>query len=77
MPPRRDPHLSVEPSFPDIDRLGEAIANAIQSSLRLSQMTHLKTVHNLKLNHFMGNEGSEGAEKWINHLEKILRLMQR
>ena len=34
MPPRRDPRSSVKPSFPDVAQLGEAIANAIQASLR-------------------------------------------
>ena len=47
MPPRRDPHQSAESSFPDIAQLGEAIANAIQSSFHLAQRTHLVTVYNL------------------------------
>ncbi|XP_050121198.1 uncharacterized protein LOC126598867 isoform X2 [Malus sylvestris] len=75
MPPRREPRHSAEPSFPDIAQLGEAIANAIQSSLRPPQMTSLQTVYNLKLNHFMGNEGHEGAEKWLNHIEKTFLVM--
>ena len=57
MPPRRDPLPSVEPSFPDVAQLGEAIANAIQASLRPPQMTPLETMYNLKLPTFMGNEG--------------------
>ena len=43
MPPRRDPHSSVEPSFSDVAQLGEAIANAIQASLRPPQTTPLET----------------------------------
>ncbi|KAM1776679.1 hypothetical protein ACFX11_043449 [Malus domestica] len=77
MMPRRDPRPFVELCFPDIAQLGEAIANVIQFSLCPPQKTPLKTVHNLKLNYFMGNEGSEGAEKWINHLEKAFHLMNR
>ncbi|KAM1040557.1 hypothetical protein ACFX2C_029829 [Malus domestica] len=76
MPPRREPRPSIEPSFPNIAQLGDVIANAIQSSLRPPQMTLLKTVYNLKLNHFMGNEGHEGAELWLNHIEKTFRVMQ-
>ena len=34
MPPRRDRRSSVEPCFPDVAELGEAIANAIQALLR-------------------------------------------
>ena len=37
----------------------------------------METVYNLKLNNFVGNEGHEGAERWLNHLEKTFRLMQR
>ncbi|CAN6570726.1 unnamed protein product [Malus baccata var. baccata] len=75
-PPRREPRHSVELSFPDIAQFGEAITNAIQSSLRPPQMTPLETVYNLKLNHFMGNEGRDRAEKWLNHVEKIFLVMQ-
>ena len=67
---RREPRTSAESSFPDIAQLGEAIANVIQSSLRPPQRTPLETVYNLKLNNFVGNEGYEGAERWLNHLEK-------
>ncbi|KAM1078442.1 hypothetical protein ACFX19_026116 [Malus domestica] len=77
IPPRKQPHHSFEPSFPDIAQLWEAIANAIQFSLRPPQRTPLETVYNLKLNHFMGNKGSKRVEKWINHLEKTFSLMHR
>ncbi|KAM1678573.1 hypothetical protein ACFX1Q_038580 [Malus domestica] len=76
MSPSREPRHSAEPSFPNIAQLEEAIANAIQSSLCHPQMTHLETVYNLKLNHFMGNEGHEVAEKWLNHVEKTFLVMQ-
>ena len=76
MPPRRDPCSSVEPSFPDVAQLGEAIANAIQASLRPPQRTHLETVYNLKLPTFMGNEGHEGSERWLEHVEKTFQVMQ-
>ena len=33
-------------------------------------------MYNLKLNHFIGNEGHEGAEKWLNHVEKTFQVMQ-
>ncbi|XP_070679257.1 uncharacterized protein [Malus domestica] len=77
MPPRRDPRPSIEPSFPDIAQLGEAIVNVIQSSLHPPQMTPLQTMYNLKLNHFMGNERHEGVEKWINHIEKTFCMRYR
>ncbi|XP_070669016.1 uncharacterized protein [Malus domestica] len=76
MQPHREPHHSAEPSFPDIALLGEAIANAIQSSLRPLQRTPLETMYNLKLNHFIGNEGYEGANKWLNYVEKTFLVMQ-
>ncbi|KAM1791082.1 hypothetical protein ACFX12_035079 [Malus domestica] len=76
MLPRREPRPSAELSFPDIAQLGEAIANVIQSSLRPPQMTSLVTMYNLKLNHFMGNKGHEGAENWLNHVEKTFFVMQ-
>ncbi|KAM1985337.1 hypothetical protein ACFX16_013514 [Malus domestica] len=76
MPPRRDPRTSSEPGFPDINQLGEAIANAIQASLRPSQKTPLEAVYNLKLPTFMGNEGHEEAERWLEHVEKTFRVMQ-
>ena len=77
MAPRREPRTPAESSFPDIAQLGEAIANAIQALFCPSQRTPLETVYNLKLNNFVGNEGHEGAERWLNHLEKTFRLMQR
>ena len=58
-------------------QLGEAIANAIQSSLRPPQRTPLETVYKLKLNNFVGTEGPKGAERWLNHVEKTYRVMQR
>ncbi|KAM1522992.1 hypothetical protein ACFX10_013053 [Malus domestica] len=76
MPPRRKPHQPAESSFPDIAQLVEAIVSAIQTAFRTPQMTPLETVHNLKLTHFMGNEGHEGAEKWLNHVEKTFQVMQ-
>ncbi|CAN6685635.1 unnamed protein product [Malus baccata var. baccata] len=56
---------------------GEAIVSAIQTTFRTPQRTPLETVHNLKLTHFMGNEGHEGAEKWLNHVEKTFQVMQK
>ncbi|KAM1000305.1 hypothetical protein ACFX2A_007069 [Malus domestica] len=76
MPPPREPRQPVKSSFPDIAQLGEAIVSAIQITFRTPQRTPLKTVHNLKLTHFMGNEGHEGAEKWLNHVEKTFQVMQ-
>ena len=76
MPPRREPHTSSESNFPNIAQLGKAIANAIQSSLRPPQRTPLETVYNLKLNNFVGTEGPDGAERWLNHVEKTFRSMQ-
>ncbi|KAM2377822.1 hypothetical protein ACFX1X_044376 [Malus domestica] len=76
MPPRREPRHSAEPSFPDITQLGEVIVSAIQSAFRPPQRTPLETVYNLKLNHFIGNEGHEGAEKWLNHIKKTFLVMQ-
>ncbi|KAM0971373.1 hypothetical protein ACFX13_019563 [Malus domestica] len=77
MPPRKEPHTSSESDFPDIAQLGKAMANAIQSSFRHPQRIALETVYNLKLNNFVGNEGPEGAKRWLNHVEKTYRLMQR
>ncbi|KAM2981966.1 hypothetical protein FF2_013222 [Malus domestica] len=76
MSPRRKPGHSAEPSFPNIAQLGEAIANAIQSSLHPPQRKPLETMYNLKLNHFMGNKGHEGAKKWFNHVEKTFLVIQ-
>ncbi|CAN6677923.1 unnamed protein product [Malus baccata var. baccata] len=76
MSPRRDPRSSSEPGFLDISQLGEAIANAIQASLRPPPKTPLEAVYNLKLPTSMGNEGHEGAERWLEHVEKTYRVMQ-
>ncbi|KAM2757385.1 hypothetical protein PS2_019141 [Malus domestica] len=40
------------------------------------QMTPLETMYNQKLDRFMGNEGHEGAEKWLDHIEKTFQVMQ-
>ena len=37
----------------------------------------METVYNLKLNEFVGNEGPEGAERWLEHVEKTFSVMQR
>ncbi|XP_070661474.1 uncharacterized protein [Malus domestica] len=76
MPPRRDPRSSSESGFPDISQLGEAIANAIQASLRPHPKTPLESVYNLKLPTFRGDEGHEGSERWLEHVEKTFRVMQ-
>ena len=70
MSPRRDPRSSVEPSFPNVAYLGEAIANAIQALLRPPQRTPLETVYNLKLLMFKGSEDYEESECWLEHVEK-------
>ncbi|KAM2467922.1 hypothetical protein PS1_009672 [Malus domestica] len=77
MLPRRELRTSSESNFPDIGQFGEAIANAIQYSLRPPRNAPLETVYNLKLNNFVGTKGSEGAERWLNHVEKTYRVMQR
>ncbi|XP_068317052.1 uncharacterized protein [Pyrus communis] len=74
-PPRREPHRSAEPSFPDVAQLGEAIATVIHSTLRPPQRTPLETMYNLKLDKFEGNEGFEGAERWLEHIEKTFRVL--
>ena len=76
MLPRRDPRHSIEPSFPDISQLGEAIASAIQSVIRPPQRTHLETIYNLKLPTFVGNEGHAGSERWLGDVEKTFQVMQ-
>ncbi|XP_068331389.1 uncharacterized protein [Pyrus communis] len=75
MLPRREPHRSAEPSFPDVAQLREAIATAIHSALRPPQRTLLETIYNLKLDKFEGNEGFEGAERWLEHIEKTFRVL--
>ena len=48
----------------------------IQFVIRSPQRTPLETVYKLKLNHFMGNYGPEGAERWLNHVEKSFCVMR-
>ena len=75
MPPRREPRRSAKPSFLDVAQLGEAIATAIHSALRPPQRTPLETMYKLKLDKFKGNEGHEGAERWLEHIEKTFRVL--
>ncbi|XP_068314999.1 uncharacterized protein, partial [Pyrus communis] len=75
MPPRREPRRSDEPSFPDITQLGEAIITVIQSAIRPPQRTPLETMYNLKLDKFEGNKGHEGAERWLEHIEKTFHVL--
>ncbi|XP_070679270.1 uncharacterized protein [Malus domestica] len=81
MPPRRERRESrrtSEPNFPDITQLGEAMAQALQNVIRHPPppRTPLETMYNLKLDRFMGNESHEGAEKWLDHIEKTFQVMQ-
>nr|XP_028952378.1 uncharacterized protein LOC108170588 [Malus domestica] len=81
MPPRRERRESrrtPEPNFPDITQLGEAMAQALQNVIRPPPppRTPLETMYNLKLDRFMGNESHEGAEKWLDHIEKTFQVMQ-
>ena len=76
MQPRREPRRSDEPSFPDVAQLGEVITIIVQFVIHSPQMTSLETVYKLKLNHFMGNDGPEGAGQWLNHVEKSFCVMQ-
>ncbi|CAN6576622.1 unnamed protein product [Malus baccata var. baccata] len=79
MPPRRESRRASEPNFPDITQLGEAMAHAFQNAIRPPpppQKTPLETMYNLKFDHFMGNEGHEGAEKWLDLIEKTFQVMQ-
>ncbi|KAM2727002.1 hypothetical protein EV2_039387 [Malus domestica] len=79
MPPRRESRRASEPNFPDITQLGEAMAQAFQNAIRPPpppQRTPLETMYNLKLDRFMGNEGHEGAEKWLDHIEMTFQVMQ-
>ncbi|CAN6723940.1 unnamed protein product [Malus baccata var. baccata] len=82
MPPRRErreSHRTPDPNFLDIVQLGEAMAQAFQNVIRPPpppQMTPLETMYNLKLDRFMGDEGHEGAEKWLDHIEKTFQVMQ-
>ncbi|KAM2129061.1 hypothetical protein ACFX1R_008781 [Malus domestica] len=51
------------------------MAHAFQTAIRPSQRTPLETMYNLKLERFMGNEGHEGAEKWLDHIEKTFQVI--
>ncbi|KAM1415481.1 hypothetical protein ACFX2I_007126 [Malus domestica] len=77
MPPHREPRQSAEWSFLVIAQLGKVIVSSIQTAFRTPQMTPLERVHNLKLTHFIGNEGHEGAEKWLNLVEKTFQELFR
>ncbi|CAN6707489.1 unnamed protein product [Malus baccata var. baccata] len=83
MPPRRERRESrrtPDPNFPDIVQLGEAMAQAFQNVIRPPpppQRTPLETMYNLKLDRFMGDEGHEGAEKWLDHIEKTFQYIDR
>ncbi|KAM1999581.1 hypothetical protein ACFX16_006995 [Malus domestica] len=79
MPPRRESRRASESNFPDITQLKEAMTHAFQNAIRPHpphQRTPLKTMYNLKLDRFMGNEGHKGAEKWLDHIEKTFQVMQ-
>ncbi|KAM1439922.1 hypothetical protein ACFXTO_013731 [Malus domestica] len=77
MPPRREPRTSAENDFPDFGQFGEAIANAIQSSLRPALRNTLDIVSRLKINDFFDNEGSKRLEIWFDHVEKTFLVMHR
>ncbi|CAN6566587.1 unnamed protein product [Malus baccata var. baccata] len=76
IPPRRDPQRAAESNVPDIVQLGEAIAQAFQASIRPAQRTPVETMYNLKLETFEGNEGYEGAEKWLDRIEQTFQVMR-
>ncbi|CAN6711475.1 unnamed protein product [Malus baccata var. baccata] len=82
MPPRRErkaSHRTPEPNFSDITQLGEVMAQAFQNVIRPPpppQRTPLETMYNLKLDRFMGDKGHDGAEKWLDHIEKMFQVMQ-
>ncbi|KAM1650073.1 hypothetical protein EV1_002721 [Malus domestica] len=78
MPPRRESRRASESNFPDIAQLGEAMAHVFQNAIchPPPQRTPLETMYNLKLDRFIGNEGHEGAEKWLDHIEKTFQVMQ-
>ncbi|KAM2981925.1 hypothetical protein FF2_013186 [Malus domestica] len=78
MSPRRESRRASEPNFPDIAQLRESMAYAFQNAIRHPppQRTRLWTMYNLKLDRFRGNEGHEGAEKWLDHIEKTFQVMQ-
>ncbi|KAM1286042.1 hypothetical protein ACFX2J_000134 [Malus domestica] len=76
MPPRREPRRAAEYNFPDMTQLGEAIAQALQASIRAPQRTPVETMYNLKLETFEGNEGYEGAERWLDRIEQTFQVMR-
>ncbi|XP_068307411.1 uncharacterized protein [Pyrus communis] len=43
--------------------------------MRPPQRTPLETMYNLKLDKFKGSEGHEGAERWLEHIEKTFRVL--
>ncbi|XP_068344155.1 uncharacterized protein [Pyrus communis] len=43
--------------------------------MRPPQRTPLETMYNLKLDKFKGSEGHEGTERWLEHIEKIFRVL--
>ncbi|KAB2632446.1 S ribonuclease [Pyrus ussuriensis x Pyrus communis] len=45
------------------------------SAIRPPQSTPMETMYNLKLDKFEGNEGHEGAEQWLEHIEKTFRVL--
>ncbi|TQD77792.1 hypothetical protein C1H46_027665 [Malus baccata] len=57
-------------------QLGEAIAQAIQANIRAPQRTPVETMYNLKLETFEGNEGYEGAERWLDRIEQTFQVMR-
>ncbi|XP_070668888.1 uncharacterized protein [Malus domestica] len=77
MPPCREPRTSYENNFLDFGQFGEAIANAIWSSLRPTPRNTLDIISRLKINDFFGNEGSEKSEIWFDYVEKTFRVMYR
>ncbi|CAN6587771.1 unnamed protein product [Malus baccata var. baccata] len=79
MPPHRESRRASEPNFPDITQLREVMAHAFQNAIRPPPPPHrtpLETMYNMKLDRFIGNEGHEGAEKWLDHIEKTFQVMQ-
>ncbi|CAN6687403.1 unnamed protein product [Malus baccata var. baccata] len=79
MSPRRESRHAPEPNFRDITELGEAMAHAFQNAIRPPhpQRTPLETMYNMKLDRFMGNEGHEEAEKWLDHIEKTFQNFKK
>ncbi|XP_070667535.1 uncharacterized protein [Malus domestica] len=73
----KEPRSPAENNFPDFGQFGEAIAAAIQSSLRPTPRNTLDIVSRLKINDFYGNEGPEKSEIWFDHVEKTFQVMHR